>query len=592
MPEVDPRAGHGDRELDLDARLERRTVRRTAQLQRTLWTAEATLAVDHHRQLVVAPGDPTVRPQLAQRRAEVTESVGRDRSGLTDHRHTTGTARSTQRVLVRELGILVHEQRRRHEVPRNPVGVVLAEGLQLRAGLRVEVTRLHVLGDLRVLVTRADRLRAVRVAVLEVVACCLAETGARTTGAVAEASTLVAPAAAELSALGTVPFATRTIAAATERPVAVTTRAVGVVGAIPVTTRTIRVERTIPIPTRTIWFERAIPVATRTIRVVGTIPIATRTIGVERTVAVTTRPVAATTEGTIPVTTRTIGVERAIPNTTRPVAAATEGTVTVTAGTIGVERAIPVTAGTIRVERTIPITTRTIAAATERPIPIPTRTIRVERTIPTGSTGTRRSLRGVAVAPPRRTIGTLTTIAEATTARAVARSPIATEGAVTIALGTTTPVTFTALELTGPGRPSAAAATAVVTARSAIATRGSVAVSGRASATLVVAVVPPFVVVRHRCAPRCVPELSRRLSSAVSLWLCAVPGLERPQSITNRARRRAVECTEKTEMATGLHENEGLPCEFSMEGRWPHLLTLSPAASYSPTRSPLQYHRR
>jgi len=52
----------------------------------------------------------------------------------------------------------------------HPVGVVLAEGLELGTSDLVEVTRVDLLGDLRVVVPRADRLGAVRVAVFPVIA--------------------------------------------------------------------------------------------------------------------------------------------------------------------------------------------------------------------------------------------------------------------------------------------------------------------------------------------------------------------------------------------------------------------------------------
>lgn len=159
LPLIESRARHGDREFDLHCRGQRTTIHRAREFERTIGTAEAAFAVDHHRQLVIAPGDAAVGAQFAQREAEVTGRVGGDRERLAYHADAAGTACRRDRVLVRQLGVLVDESGHHHQVTGDPLGVVGAEGLQLVAGNAVEFLRLRVVGQLWIRVRSPHRPR-------------------------------------------------------------------------------------------------------------------------------------------------------------------------------------------------------------------------------------------------------------------------------------------------------------------------------------------------------------------------------------------------------------------------------------------------
>ncbi|WP_175477446.1 hypothetical protein [Curtobacterium sp. MCBA15_008] len=514
IPEVEACPGHRDRQFDLHRRVQRGTVDRAPELERTLRTAEATLAVDHHRKLVVAARDATVGPELTERCGEVPEAVGRDRGGLAHDTDPAGSTSGAEGVLVGGLRVVVDEHRGCDEVAGHPVGVVLAEGLQLGAGDLVEVARVDLLGDLRVLVTRTDGLGAVRIAVLPVVARTFTEAGAGVTAAVAEALAVVPATAVAVGTAtertvtvalrpvatravrssaerGAVSVATRAITIAgravrsvgTVRTVAVASRAVrsiGTVRAVAVASRTIRTEGAVAVASRTIRTERTIPITTRTITVTSrtvrterTVAVASRTIRTERTVSITTRTITVTsrtvrTERTIPVTRRTVGTERPVPVTSR---------------TVRTERPVPITSRTIRTERTIPVTSRTIR--TERTIPITTRTVSTARPVPPG-----RPARLIAVTAPRRTTVTVAEgpVAVAERATTITSGPTSAR-TISVAAGRVAPLALTTLEVTGAGRPTISAVTP----------GRPVAIAPRSVSA--VPVVPSLlVVVRHRCS--------------------------------------------------------------------------------------------
>ncbi|XNN87645.1 hypothetical protein ACL00T_15075 [Curtobacterium flaccumfaciens] len=516
-----------------------------------------------------------------ERGGEVAEAVRGDRGRLPDDTDTTGTTSSAQGVLVGRLGVVVDEERSCYEVPRDPVGVVLAEGLQLHPGRRVEVARLDLLGDLRVVVARTDRLRAVGVAVFPVVARGFSKSGAGVTCPVTEAATF-------LTAVAT--RAVRRTAA--ERTVGGTTsgRAVGrsaTVRAVPVTSGTVRTTtvRTVAISGGTIRTTtvRTVPVTSRTVRATTerTVAITPRTVrrsATVRAIAITSRTVrGAATVRAIAITSRTVrgaATVRAIAITSRTVrGAATERTVAVTSGTVrgaatvraiaipartvraALERAVTVTTRTVRApttERTVTVTSRAIGAATERTIAIPPRTIGTARTIaarrPAGvSTITLPRRTVVAVAGPERTVAVATRSA-VPSRRAVTERTVST-------LRTITTVAFAALELAGTGRPPTIAL--AVPTRSAVATWEPVAVpSGSISA---VPVVPPLiVVVRHRCSSS---RARSRASGVRPLCRCVGCRVGHPTSASSPSRTGAgVERTAaETEMATGPDRERGFP---------------------------------
>ncbi|MBM7474323.1 hypothetical protein [Curtobacterium herbarum] len=456
IPEVQTRAGHRDREFDLHRRLECGAINGPPELEGTLRTAETALAVHHHRELVVPAGDPPVRAELPESRREVTEPVRRDRRGLTYDSHTTGTTSGAQCVLVRFFRVRVDEERRGDEVTRDPVRVVLAEGLELSTSSGVEVASVDLVRDLRVVVTRADRPGAVRVAVFPVVTRSLAEPCTGRAVAVAESFAL-----GSTIPRGTVVVATeRTVVAATaERTVTITTRSIVVPTERTVSAST--ADRAVTITTGTV-----IPATERTISAGvahGTFAVATGTVvaatertvvatAAERTVTITTRTVITPTERTVTITTRTVVVptERTVPITTGPIVVPTERTVTgstagrtvtVTTRTVvaSTERTVPITTGPIVVPtertvtgstagRTVTVTTRTVVASTERTVPIATGPIVVptERTV-TGSAAGRTV-----------TVTTRTVVASTSRTVAITTRPIVTSTERTVTITTRT----------------------------------------------------------------------------------------------------------------------------------------------------------
>src|SRR5690606_35887317 len=126
-----------------------------AEFERLLGAPDAALGVDHERQLVVAPRDAAVGAQLTGGEGEVPRRVGGDRGRLPRHADPAGATRGGESVPVGERGILVDETAGHHEVLGDPVGVVLAERLELGARGAVELIRGDVVGDDGVVVAGA-----------------------------------------------------------------------------------------------------------------------------------------------------------------------------------------------------------------------------------------------------------------------------------------------------------------------------------------------------------------------------------------------------------------------------------------------------
>ena len=133
LAEIEACPRHGDRQLHTDRSVQRGAVHRATHLEGAVGAADAPLAVDHERDLVVASRDAPVGAQLAQRESEIARRIGRDRERLPDDRDAPGTSRRRQCMLVRQRGVLVDELRRHRQVARDLVGVLLAQRLQLVA---------------------------------------------------------------------------------------------------------------------------------------------------------------------------------------------------------------------------------------------------------------------------------------------------------------------------------------------------------------------------------------------------------------------------------------------------------------------------
>src|SRR5690606_15712009 len=145
---------HGNRERSLHGGVEGGPIHRTAQLERLLGSADASLGIDHERQLIVTTGDASVGAQLAEGEREVTRRVRRDRRRLAHDADATRPARGGESVTVREGRVGVDEPPRHHEMTRGPVGVVFTERLQLDACGAIELIRGDVVGDDGVVVPR------------------------------------------------------------------------------------------------------------------------------------------------------------------------------------------------------------------------------------------------------------------------------------------------------------------------------------------------------------------------------------------------------------------------------------------------------
>ncbi|MBL3678821.1 hypothetical protein D3230_05865 [Leucobacter chromiireducens subsp. solipictus] len=133
-------------------RLERLRIRLEAGLDRLLGAAQATLAVDHQCEVAVESTQATVGAEFAQREGEIARAVRRDRERLPSDRDPSGPTACRQRVLVRQLGVVIDEERDHSEVPGDALLDVCLQRLQLVAGRRVQIARFDLVRKHRVLV--------------------------------------------------------------------------------------------------------------------------------------------------------------------------------------------------------------------------------------------------------------------------------------------------------------------------------------------------------------------------------------------------------------------------------------------------------
>lgn len=170
LVEIEASPGHRNGERHADGYVECCDIDRVAELESTVGALQPTLTVDHQRQLVVSAGDTTVGAKLAQGQSVVAETVGGDRDRLADNGDTTGTTAGSLSVLVRKLRVFLDELSCHDEVPRNEVGVLFAQRLQLRTGHLVELARLDLVRQVRLELARAHRTQTQRIAVLPLTA--------------------------------------------------------------------------------------------------------------------------------------------------------------------------------------------------------------------------------------------------------------------------------------------------------------------------------------------------------------------------------------------------------------------------------------
>jgi hypothetical protein len=152
LAEVAPGTGDHDGQLDLAGLVEVLADLRGVVGECLLRTSQGALAVGHHRCVVLLAVHPASGAQLGQRLGELAGRVGRLAAGLTDQAVARRAGPGREGVLVRGLGVLVHEQAGHHEVTGHPLGELFRDRLQGLAGLLVEVLGADVVGDRRAVV--------------------------------------------------------------------------------------------------------------------------------------------------------------------------------------------------------------------------------------------------------------------------------------------------------------------------------------------------------------------------------------------------------------------------------------------------------
>src|SRR5690606_4220095 len=202
LPEVEARARHRDRELDALTDRKRLAVDGAALLERLLGAPDAALAVDDHRDVVVAARDPAHRAQLAQRQREVARGVCRDRERLAHDADAARVPHGGLRVLVRQLRVVVDRPRGHRHMARDALGVLGAQRLELIASRGHEVLRRDVfrqLGIRDVVAMRRVRTLLVPALVATVEPAVVPPTGVATLTAVAAAIVIAGSAEAALA---------------------------------------------------------------------------------------------------------------------------------------------------------------------------------------------------------------------------------------------------------------------------------------------------------------------------------------------------------------------------------------------------------
>ena len=166
IAEIESRTRHRDRKLDLHTNRECGAGHGTTELERLLGATEPPFAVYHHRQLVIATRDAAVSAQFSQREGVILYCVSSDRKRFADHTDTACAPRCRDGMAVSELRVILDQACSHHEMLRNALCVLLAQGLQLVESNPVELFRSDILGDLGCLVIRTYRADAERISIL------------------------------------------------------------------------------------------------------------------------------------------------------------------------------------------------------------------------------------------------------------------------------------------------------------------------------------------------------------------------------------------------------------------------------------------
>ncbi len=157
LTEVRPGTADDERQLELRGRVQLVGLGGRGQGDRTLRPAETTLGVGHDRQVLGRAVQTADGPQLAQRLGISPGGVRSDAGGFPDDVDATATTDGCLRVLVSELGVDVEQAPGHDEVLADALGVLLAQATQTLTGVLGELAEVHVLGDLRLRDARLGR---------------------------------------------------------------------------------------------------------------------------------------------------------------------------------------------------------------------------------------------------------------------------------------------------------------------------------------------------------------------------------------------------------------------------------------------------
>ncbi|MHA3947476.1 hypothetical protein [Cellulomonas bogoriensis] len=145
--EVEARSPGDERELDLEIGPELTGGVVLGEGECTFGPLQPPLAVGHERKVLVRAVQPSDGPELSERLREPPGAIRGEGGGFTDDVDPTCTTNGGLGVQVGGLGVVVEEPACHHQVSRDTVGVVLAEGSEAGPDVTVEVARLDVVVD-------------------------------------------------------------------------------------------------------------------------------------------------------------------------------------------------------------------------------------------------------------------------------------------------------------------------------------------------------------------------------------------------------------------------------------------------------------
>ena len=149
LAEVASSAGRHDAHLDAAGPVEPVDLVGAGHRDGPLRAAEAALAVGHDRPVAVRAGDTTGGAELRERVGVLPGRVRRDAGSLTHDGETPATGDGRLRVLPRQVGPVLEQARRHHQVARHDLGRLERQRAQVAADRLVELLPGHVRRDRR-----------------------------------------------------------------------------------------------------------------------------------------------------------------------------------------------------------------------------------------------------------------------------------------------------------------------------------------------------------------------------------------------------------------------------------------------------------